>query len=232
MNYKKISLIVVVILIIYFTYKYIQKNLNYAYVVLNKPSNAKLQITVPADKMLFSQPEKGLSFSTSFWIFIKNWEYKLNKEKIILYKGGFKLYLEKNFNNLVLEMPVFDSNKKERITYTNIPVQKWLHIVITLENRYLDLWINGKLYYAKHLSNFPKIFESKDSIFTPNGGFSGYLSKIQHYEYPLDRRHILYLFHLSPLVRNPFVKIWDRAKKVVGSVKLDVNINVETDCCD
>ena len=234
MNYKKIALIIILILVIYYTYKYIQKNTNRPYIILNTPTNAKLQITVPAKKMLLSQPEKGLSFSTSLWIFIKDWEYKLNKEKVILYKGGFKLYLEKNINNLVLQMPVYDSTKKEKITYKDIPVQKWLHIVITLENRFLDLWINGKLYYAKHLPNLPKLFESKDCIFTPSGGFSGYLSKIQHYEYPLDRRHIKYLFHLSPLIKNPFTKLWNRIKKIAGSVKIDVKVDVgvNDDCCD
>ena len=46
-------------------------------------------------------------------------------------------------NDLYIEMRL--KSQPEKILFKDIP-QKWLHIVITLENRSLDLWINGKLY--------------------------------------------------------------------------------------
>ena len=33
-----------------------------------------------------------------------------------------------------------------------------------LENRYLDLWINGKLYHARYLKNLPLLDEQKDLL--------------------------------------------------------------------
>ena len=84
-------------------------------------------------------------------IFVKDWNYKYMTDKTIFNKGGFKLLLGNKMNDLYIEMPILGSYYPEKILFKDIPLQKWLHIVITLENRSLDLWINGKLYASRHL---------------------------------------------------------------------------------
>ena len=163
MNWIKIATIVGTILAVYIAYKMYKKYIDTKIVIREEPEDAKKLLSVPNDKMYLSQPLKGLSFSTSFWIFVKDWNYKFMQEKTVFNKGGFKLLLGNRMNDLYMEMPL-NSYFPEKILLKDVPLQKWLHIVITLENRYLDMWVNGELYASRHLENLPKIMEQKPVI--------------------------------------------------------------------
>ena len=185
---------------------YIKKYIARHIVLQEDPVDAKKKFNISPDKMKLSQAHKGLSFSTSLWIYIKDWNYRFMQEKTVFNRGGFKLLLGNRMNDLYLEMPILNSNVPSRILRKDIPLQKWIHVVVTLENRHLDLWLNGKLYNARHLKNLPKIFENKDTIFLDNDGFSGYLSRVYHYEEPLSKYEVIRLFKAGPINKNPFAK--------------------------
>lgn len=221
-TFIKIATVIGTIVLIYIAYKLYKKYIDPKIVIREEPEDATQLLSVPNDKMYLSQPEKGLSFSTSFWIFVKDWNYKFMQEKTIFDKGGFKLMLGNRMNDLYIEMPVFSSYYPEKIIFKDIPLQKWLHIVITLENRSLDLWINGELYASRHLKNLPKIFEKKPMEFGANGGFSGYISRIYHYEEPLSKYRVRRLFYKGPISNTPYARL----KRMFGGVKLNVKVDV------
>ena len=227
MDFAKIGLIAGSILIVYILYKLYKKYIDTKIIIREEPEDAKVELSVPNEDMLLSQALKGLSFSTSFWIFVKDWNYKYMTDKTIFNKGGFKLLLGNKMNDLYIEMPILGSYYPEKILFKDIPLQKWLHIVITLENRSLDLWINGKLYASRHLKNLPKIMEKQPMIFAQNGGFSGYISRIYHFEDPLSKQGIITLFKKGPINNNPIMKLWRKLRGVAGSVKLNVNVDVD-----
>tara|TARA_B100000963_G_C22637277_1_gene678311 strand:+ start:6242 stop:6937 length:696 start_codon:yes stop_codon:yes gene_type:complete len=227
MDFAKIGLIAGSILIVYILYKLYKKYIDTKIIIREEPEDAKVELSVPNEDMLLSQEFKGLSFSTSFWIFVKDWNYKYMTDKTIFNKGGFKLLLGNKMNDLYIEMPILGSYYPEKILFKDIPLQKWLHIVITLENRSLDLWINGKLYASRHLKNLPKIMEKQPMIFAQNGGFSGYISRIYHFEDPLSKQGIITLFKKGPINNNPIMKLWRKLRGVAGSVKLNVNVDVD-----
>ena len=229
MDFAKIGLIAGSILIVYILYKLYKKYIDTKIIIREEPEDAKVELSVPNEDMLLSQEFKGLSFSTSFWIFVKDWNYKYMTDKTIFNKGGFKLLLGNKMNDLYIEMPILGSYYPEKILFKDIPLQKWLHIVITLENRSLDLWINGKLYASRHLKNLPKIMEKQPMIFAQNGGFSGYISRIYHFEDPLSKQGIITLFKKGPINKNPIMKLWRKLRGVAGSVKLNVNVDVDAD---
>ena len=227
----KIILLIVIITAIYFIYK---KYLKADYKILSEPVNSgRILQTIEPEDMKLSQPQKGLSFTTSFWIFLKDWNYKYLNEKIIFDKSGFKLGLGEKLNDLYLEMPVYNSMVPEKVFYEDIPLQKWIHVCIVLDNRNLDLWLNGKLYGSKFLSNLPKVFEKKPTIFCPDGGFSGFISRIYHYEFPLPKPRIISLFNSGPINNTIFGKIKNYGMKTLGfdkyaNIKFSVNVNVST----
>ena len=225
MNWIKIATIVGTILAVYIAYKMYKKYIDTKIVIREEPEDAKKLLSVPNDKMYLSQPLKGLSFSTSFWIFVKDWNYKFMQEKTVFNKGGFKLLLGNRMNDLYMEMPVLNSYFPEKILLKDVPLQKWLHIVITLENRYLDMWVNGELYASRHLENLPKIMEQKPMLFAENGGFSGYISRIYHYEDPLSKYSVRRLFDKGPINNSLFAKLHRKVKGLAGSVKLDVKVS-------
>lgn len=161
---------------------------------------AHKETLVPSGKFItFSQPNNGFSFSTQIWMYIKDFNYKYGYKKPVYTKGGFVLSIDDYNNNLTLEVPIYSSSTPARLVYENLPIQKWLHVVILVENRNIDLWINGELYQSKHLENFPKVFENDPARFTPEGGFHGYLCNIIHYEYPISKAKVIELFKIGPI---------------------------------
>tara|TARA_Y100000389_G_scaffold87057_1_gene83678 strand:- start:191 stop:988 length:798 start_codon:yes stop_codon:yes gene_type:complete len=67
----------------------------------------------------------------------------------------------------------------------NVNIQKWVNIIVTFNNRTLDVYINGKLVKSKPFNNviinggeYPH-----DVLITPDGGFGGFISKVQYYPF-------------------------------------------------
>jgi len=226
MDKVKILTIIGSIILIYFAYKLYIKYFGRRIVLKEEPSDAKTSFNIDISTMKLSQENKGLSFSTSMWIYVKNWNYRFMQEKTIFNKGGFKLLLGNRMNDLYLEMPILNSHTPAKILKKDIPLQKWIHIVVSLENRHLDLWLNGKLYNSRYLKNLPKIFENRETLFCENGGYAGYISRVYHYESPLTKGEIIGLFKSGPINNNPIPKIKNYFKKLGGSIKIDVDVDV------
>ena len=192
-----------IIILIILTIRYFRSFTN----IIEFPHNAKTTFTAPHKQTRISQVKKGLGFTQSFWIYIKDWNYRFMNEKFILNKGGFMIYLGAKNNNLYIEIPVLNNKLPERIVYENLPVQKWVNIVVLLDNRYLDIWLNGKLYHSRHLENVPEIAPKSDTVYLSNGGFSGYISRIYHYENSISKGKIKDIFKSGPINKNPLYKL-------------------------
>ena len=69
------------------------------------------------------------------------------------------------------------------VTIENINLQKWVNIIVAVNDRTLDVYINGKLVTSKAYDNIinTALINNNDLIVTPNGGFGGFVSKIQYY---------------------------------------------------
>jgi hypothetical protein len=68
---------------------------------------------------------------------------------------------------------------------SNIPIGKWFHVVLRLENTLLDLYVNGVLSARTILQDVPKQ-NYGDVTVCGNGGFSGQLSNLRYYNYALN----------------------------------------------
>ena len=76
----------------------------------------------------------------------------------------------------------------------NINLQKWVNLIVVLNNRTLDVYLNGKLAKTCMLPGVPRINNDTDVQVTAgnnpndmdtNAGFSGYTSNIQYLPYDL-----------------------------------------------
>ena len=61
----------------------------------------------------------------------------------------------------------------------NIPIQKWVNVIISLYGRTLDIYLDGKLVRTCVLPGVPKIDYEADIVVTPRGGFSGWTSSFK-----------------------------------------------------
>jgi hypothetical protein len=204
MNKIKILIIIIVITIIItiigiFLYT---KNINKSRLKLVKNIiNAKSIKKISSNKIDLPITNKGLGFTLNLWIYVDNWDYNYDQNKYIIKWHNCNIWLSKKDNNLNISVPVFNKTNPEIITYKKIKLQKWINIIIILDNRHLDLWINGKLFNSKYLSNVPNLINNSLEI-TPMGGFSGYIYNIIYYSYPLNYSSFLGKNTIKSLVSN------------------------------
>jgi hypothetical protein len=151
---------------------------------------------------------KGMEFTWSFWIFVNDLGSAINgKAQHIFNKGNNEFDLSNNFatvNNspgvyiipnggiltLAVLMDTVDSNSNTRdrnnkIIIDNLPIRKWVNVVIRLENLILDVYINGTISSRLILNGVPKQ-NYNDVNICQNGGFSGNLSNLRYFDYALN----------------------------------------------
>ena len=137
---------------------------------------------------------KGLEFSWSLWMYINDTNDKI-KYSHVFNKGnatfddngvasvnnGPGLYIENENNNLVVVMNTVDVNNPiETLVVKDIPLRKWFHCVIRIENTELDVYINGAIVARAQLQDVPKQNYENVNI-CKNGGFNGNLADLQYF---------------------------------------------------
>lgn len=157
---------------------------------------------------------KGIEFTWSLWLNIANINFNQSTYSPIFYKGNNNinsmglnypvnapgLYLEPMKNNLLLIMNTFqDINEEIRIP--DIPLNKWVNIVIRCQNKTLDVYVNGTITRSLELSDVPKQNYGNVYIAT-NGGFNGNLSNLIYYDYSLGPGQIASMVSSGPNLKD------------------------------
>lgn len=174
--------------------------------VLEVSSGKREDSTIPIIK-----EDEGIAYSISMWIYLNPLSNQ-NKQMInIIRRGNFNLMLDIVKNELKLIIPVY-SGQNEELVFPNFPIQRWINITITVNNRKVDLWLNGKLYGSKQLNNL--IVNNQDSNLVI-GSFNGQLGRIYYHNSTLTRREIVDIFDNGPYSTNFISKLWDRTKILI-----------------
>jgi len=69
---------------------------------------------------------------------------------------------------------------------SNVPIQKWVNLLVSVYGRTLDVYLDGKLVKTCVLPGVAKINSNADVYVTPAGGFSGWTAKFQYYPNSTD----------------------------------------------
>ena len=132
-----------------------------------------------------------------------------NQDGIASVNNGPGLYLYKeadgSANQLKLhyKMDVVSPNATGQnspfvIDIPNLPIGKWFHFAIRLQNKTLDTYVNGVITNRASFGNYiPK--QNYDSvIYAGNGGFSGAASNLRYYNYALSVFEINGIVYYGP----------------------------------
>lgn len=90
-------------------------------------------------------------------------------------------------NNVIIAVTCFtgDSTSDTGVVHyaevSNIPLQRWVNLYFSVYGRTLDIYINGKLVRTSIMPGPAKISPTSSIHLTPNGGFSGWTSKLQYW---------------------------------------------------
>jgi hypothetical protein len=173
----------------------------------------------------------GIEFTWSFWIFVKgsssgmgtakSYQHVFNKGNAN-YDNTSGLATVNNAPGVYLSFPNDDnhtSNKTCELTVLmdtvkvsdsiqlnipNIPMQKWVHVALRMQNTILDVYVNGTINSRSALPDVPK--QNYDNVnICNNGGFSGNLSNLRYYNYALN------VFDINSIVKwGPNLKVIDK----------------------
>ena len=158
------------------------------------PQDPSSNNTIP---ILRSQNEnEGIEFTWCVWVYIDGLN-PLGQYKHIFYKGNDNLisngmnypnnapglYLAPNTNALVVMMNTYN-NIDEEITVPDMPLNKWVNIIVRCQNTTLDVYINGVITRSIELNGVPK--QNYGNVYVGmNGGFDGFISNLQYFNYAL-----------------------------------------------
>ena len=93
-------------------------------------------------------------------------------------------------------MSTFDDNTTN-IEVDNIPINKWVNVIIRVENTALDVFVNGDLAKRLLLNSVP--FQNYGNVNVAiNGGFNGALSSLRYYNIALGTRAIANIVNEGP----------------------------------
>lgn len=77
----------------------------------------------------------------------------------------------------------------------NVPVQKWVNVIVSFNNTTLDVYMNGKLVKTCIMSNPAEIDASHAVVITPTGRtFSGKTAKFNFWNTPMDPQKAWYTY--------------------------------------
>jgi hypothetical protein len=153
---------------------------------------------------------QGLEFTWSLWIFISEIQTNSGVYRHIFSKGNSNLtekglitpnnapglYIAPNTNALVVKMNTFNVINEE-VVIPDIPINKWVSVIIRCENTKLDVYINGTVTRSVNLVGVPKQ-NYGDVYVAMNGGFDGYISNLWYYNYALGTAAIQRIVENGP----------------------------------
>jgi len=202
MKIKNILLIVIIIVLLYIVVKYVIKDKT----TLTQTTSAKTMQKVEASSLATNSTTGNTSnFAYSIWFFIDDWNYRYGESKIIFGRMGTtagagelqpcpSVTLAPLQNNAVVSLTCYNGSDESNSNYTifnncgisNVPIQKWVNLTISVYGRSIDVYLDGKLVRTCVMPGVAKIDGSAPVYVTPEGGFSGYTAKFQYYPNELD----------------------------------------------
>jgi len=180
----------------------------------------------------------GMEFTWSVWLNMDSQNFSESNEqgklKHIFSKGGNGnydlttgimlinnapgLYLDYDANSKEYKLKVIMSTvsannvaTSESVEITSIPINQWFNVMIRLENKIMDVYMNGVIVKRLAFTNVPK--QNYDDVFVcGNGGFSGSLSDLRYFNRSLNIFEINSILYSGPNLKSdskPNTKTYD-----------------------
>jgi hypothetical protein len=177
----------------------------------------------------------GKEFSYSFWMYVDGDNLnatssnklvlgRMESENIMnstpvfaLDKSQNKLfvYVKKSQDSYISGINDINSNHRDVLTINYLPLQRWVNIVLVVDNNFVQLFMDGELREVKDLSNYSSGGTMETTVvMTPKGNmivgansannnimpaFNGYLSKVQVLNYAVTIDHAKVIYKAGPL---------------------------------
>lgn len=204
--------------------QYFQSSSNSPYLVKGM-INGNNSMTIPQDplngdsiliKRSNNEPT-GLEFTWSTWVFVNElnagteFQHIFSKGNSSFNEKGLAdvnnapgLYLKQNAssvdnaaNTASLHVIVNTNTSPDNSIsiIDDIPLKKWVNVIIRMQNTVMDTYINGTVSARRNLEGVP-MQNYHDVLVCQNGGFNGNLSNLRYYDEALN------IFEINKIVAN------------------------------
>jgi len=166
---------------------------------LSRYADATTSLTVPGTTLASGA---SVNYAYSLWFYVDDWSYKYGSEKIMFVRGTPQqnmpgVFLDSTVNDIIVRMTTSDSDPFE-CTIPNIPLQKWTNLIVSLNNKSLDTYINGKLVKTCVLPEIPMTDSEANVFLTPQGGFSGTTARFNYWNDAISPQQAWNVYRSGP----------------------------------
>lgn len=102
--------------------------------------------------------------------------------------------------NLIIKMDTITTNADDIILY-DLPIKKWFHLAIRLQNKIIDIYVNGTITTRIPLSEVPD--QNYGDIYLGYGGLGGNISNLRYFDKALSVFQISNIVMAGPNLSNP-----------------------------
>jgi len=172
MSAVAIILGVVIIILIYVLYRYFTST-----ATTLQSSLTDLNTQIPVITKL-SNPT-NTQYAYGVWVYVNSWDQ--NKNKVIMSQSNvLNVYLLSNQPSLCVDVAMSNASTMSTIVTQNFPLQKWVYIIVSLDNQFLDVYLDGKLVKSARLSDatgsvFPAVPGNSPQVWLGNSNTSNRL---------------------------------------------------------
>ena len=165
---------------------------------------------------LSNNERTGMEFTWSVWLYINDLGSNPNRYQFVFNKGdlyldgtsnisqinnGPGLYISPNTGSTAkvhIIMNTSQSNDTNNIIdIDDIPIRKWVNVIIRLENTVLDVYVNGTISGRLNITLVPKQ-NYNDINVCQGGGFNGSLSDLRYFSHALSIMEINNIVYWGP----------------------------------
>jgi hypothetical protein len=179
-----IVLIFIIIVLLYSLYYFSKSSTNIKGTLYNLNNS---NTSISSDALPNSSTNR---FSYGAWVYVNTWNK--NSNKLIYFSGAstnpiVSLTLGTTTPDL---KAVVEGNPSIAIT-NNFPIQKWVHIVISVDSNVADCYLDGKLVVSRQLATVQPIPATYSINF---GTFDAYLTGLEYIPKPLNPQEVWYKY--------------------------------------
>jgi hypothetical protein len=196
-------------------------------ILINGLQNGSVSTTISQDPenkssitILRSENQKdGIEFTWSVWLYLNGFQDKNTSFHHVFNKGNVTpstskdgypgasapnnapgLYINPNYDGFRVIMNSFNNPYQEVIEVTDLPMSKWINIVIRVQDKNCDIYVNGRLVKRRVMTEVVK--QNYDDVHVSlNGGFSGYLSNLTYYNRSISITEIQDIISIGPNIK-------------------------------
>jgi hypothetical protein len=230
MRLLTILFIIVAIVVFYYIYKWLTSK-----GTVTTLASAKTEQTIDATKLANTSGSNNYTYS--IWMYVNDWNYRYGQPKVVFGRSDSSELGEANpspsvvlgamQNDLTISMTTYPSQNSSSASVhncvvKNIPLQKWVNVLISLYGRSLDVYLDGKLVRTCVLPGVAKVNNVAPVKITPQGGFAGKTAKFMYYDGPTNPQEAWNIYKQGFASGGGFGNIFDEYKIKVSFLENNV----------